>query len=86
MGGGSKEQSLSPLWKQFSLKINSFAAELHENFLLTPPAPPGCVRLGARGRSKDRRRVEAPEVTGVGGGSERGRLRLERGKTIRASH
>lgn len=43
MGGGSEEESLSPLWKQFSLKINSFAAGLHENFL---PSPLGRVRLG----------------------------------------
>lgn len=45
MWGGSEEQSLSPLWKQFSLKINSFAAGLHENFLPTPRTCPAGERV-----------------------------------------
>lgn len=82
MGGGSEEQSLFPLWKQFSLKINSFAAGLHENFLPPPPHHPdqGRVRLRAGGGGAGgsaagiEGRVEAREVVGVGGGSKRGCL------------
>lgn len=69
-----EEQSLSPLWKQFSLKINSFAAGLQENFL--PPQDTS----GWGVHSKDRSRAVAREVMGVWGGSNRGCLEAAKGR------
>lgn len=81
MWGGNKEQSLSPLWKQFSLKINSFGAGLQENFL-----PPQDTSGWGGGTA----RIEAGrwpgKSWGVQGGSKRGRLEAAKGGTIKASH
>lgn len=82
MGGLGKVgevASLSPLWKQFSLKINSFAARYTEL-----PAPPGCV--GAGGRSRDTGLGRRPGKSWGEGGSKRGAQRCQGRGTIRASH
>lgn len=71
-GGSSKLQSLSPLWKQFSLKINSFSAAT-QNFL--PPQDAsglgGAAGIQGRGGGPGSHRGGGEEVKGVPRGAKR---------------